>query len=101
LQVKLAFNVIDLWSTTIAENDFSLEALLSHDEMRRALLFHSDREAAMFVARRGIMRLILATYTGILPADIKFAYNQFGKPALESRVHDVRFSVSQSGDLAI
>jgi phosphopantetheinyl transferase len=73
LQVKLAFNVIDLWSTTIAENDFSLEALLSHDEMRRALLFHSDREAAMFVARRGIMRLILDTYTGIRPADIKFA----------------------------
>jgi 4'-phosphopantetheinyl transferase len=69
--------------------------------MRRALLFHFDRDAAMFVARRGIMRLILATYTGILPADIKFAYNQFGKPALESRVHDVRFSVSQSGDLAI
>ncbi len=64
LGCELPLNVVDLWFAKLPEMDFSLEAVLSVDEMRRASRFRFDRDAANFVARRGILRLILATYTG-------------------------------------
>jgi phosphopantetheinyl transferase len=101
LRRELPLNVVDLWFTKLTENDFSLEALLSLDEMRRALRFRLDRDAANFVARRGILRLLLAIYTGVSPSQLTLSYGQFGKPALDGCSFDTRFSVSQSGELAV
>ena len=101
LVCELPLDVVDLWFTTLSECDFSLQALLSVDELRRASRFRFDRDAANFVARRGILRLILATYTGVSPSQLIFSYNQFGKPALDGRFCDTRFSVSHSGELAV
>jgi len=96
----LPLNVVDLWFAKLPE-DFSLEAVLSVDEMRRALRFRFDRDAANFVARRGILRLILATYTGMPPSQLSFTHNQFGKPALEGCFCNIRFSLSKSGEFAV
>jgi 4'-phosphopantetheinyl transferase len=98
---KLPLTVVDLWFATLADNDFSLQQVLSPDETRRALRFRFDRDAAMFVARRGILRLILARYTGLRPSQLSFTYNHFGKPALNGCFYHVRFSLSQSGNLAV
>ena len=97
----LPLNVVDVWFAKLPENDFSLDALLSPDEICRALCFRFDRDAANFVARRGILRLILSSYTGVPPSQLTFSYSQFGKPALDGRFCDTRFSMSHSGELAV
>jgi 4'-phosphopantetheinyl transferase len=97
----LPVNAVDLWFAKLPELDFSLEAVLSLDEMRRALRFRFDRDAGNFVARRGILRLILATYTGVPPSQLSFNYSQFGKPALDGRFGNIRFNLSHSGELAV
>jgi 4'-phosphopantetheinyl transferase len=96
----LPLNVVDLWFATLPEMDFSLDAVLSVDEMRRASRFRFARDAANFVARRGILRLILATYTGALPSKLSFTYNQFGKPAIDGCCN-IRFNMSKSGGFAV
>jgi 4'-phosphopantetheinyl transferase len=101
LGCELPLNVVDLWFAKLPEVDFSLEALLSVDELRRALCFRFDRDAANFVARRGILRLILATYTGVPPSQLSFTHNQFGKPALNGCCCNIRFSLSHSGESAV
>ncbi len=101
LGCELPLNVVDLWFAKLPEMDFSLEAVLSVDEMRRASRFRFDRDAANFVARRGILRLILATYTAVPPSQLSFTQNQFGKPALDGCFCNIRFSLSKSGELAV
>jgi 4'-phosphopantetheinyl transferase len=98
---ELPLNVVDLWFATLSESDFSLQAVLSVEELRRASVFRFDRDAANFVARRGILRLILATYTGVPPSQLSFTHNQFGKPALDGCLCNIRFSLSKSGELAV
>jgi len=43
LRRKLPVTVVDLWFATLADNDFSLQQVLSPDETRRALRFRFDR----------------------------------------------------------
>src|SRR5215467_12365282 len=100
LRRELPLNTVDLWFATLPENDFSLQALLSSDEMHRVSRFRFDRDAANFVARRGILRLILAGYTRVAPARLRFNYSEFGKPALDSCC-DIRFSASHSDQVAV
>jgi 4'-phosphopantetheinyl transferase len=94
-------DVVDLWFTTLPEGDSSLESILSAGEMRRAHLFRFERDAVRFVARRGILRLILATYIGVSPSQLSFTHNHFGKPALAGLSSNIHFSSSHSGDLAV
>ena len=63
--------------------------------------FRFDRDAANFVARRPILRMILANYTGVQPSKLAFTYSPFGKPALDRNVYNLRFSSSHSGELAV
>jgi 4'-phosphopantetheinyl transferase len=97
----MPLNVVDLWFARLPESHGSLNALLSVDEMRRAMRFRFDRDAANFVARRGLLRMILANYTGMQPSQLAFTYSPFGKPALDRNVYGLRFSLSHSGELAV
>jgi phosphopantetheinyl transferase len=94
-------DVVDLWFARLPEINRSLEALLSVEEMRRAMRFRFDRDAANFVVRRALLRIILANYTGIQPSKLTFTYSPFGKPALDQNVYSLRFSLSHSGELAV
>jgi len=98
---KVPPDTVDLWFATLLNGDFSVERLLSTDERRRAQCFRFDRDAAHFVARRGILRMILATYTGMSPSQLSFTHNRFGKPALAGLCSNIQFSLSHSGDLAV
>lgn len=101
LRRKMPLNVVDLWFARLPEINHSLEALLSVDEMRRAMRFRFDRDAANFVARRALLRMILANYMGVQPSKLAFTYSPFGKPALDQNVYSLRFSLSHSGELAV
>jgi 4'-phosphopantetheinyl transferase len=79
------------------------EATLSTDEKVRSERFHFVRDRDHFVAARGILRQLLASYTQSSPAELQFNYGAQKKPALMAKNMPaaVRFNLSHSHGLAI
>jgi 4'-phosphopantetheinyl transferase len=80
-----------------------LRQALSPDELERARRFRSDREQTHFVVARGVLRVILGWYLKIEPSDVRFSYQRYGKPVLESRQGNLglEFNVSHSDGLGL
>jgi 4'-phosphopantetheinyl transferase len=75
---------------------------LSSDELAKADRFCFARDRNRFVAGRGILRAILARYTGRKPADVVFHYSRYGKPRLrEEPANAIRFNLAHSGEIAL
>lgn len=77
--------------------------LLSEDERARAARFHFRKDSDFYVATRGMLRSVLARYLRRAPAELRFTYNPFGKPALapEQGEAGLRFNLSHSQGLAL
>jgi 4'-phosphopantetheinyl transferase len=84
-----------------AELENSFVSLLSAEEKNRANRFHFPDHRRLFIARRGILRIILSQYTGCEPEAIHFKQGEFGKPYLASpNSHEqIRFSATSSSNL--
>jgi 4'-phosphopantetheinyl transferase len=79
-----------------------LARILDADESARAARFVFDVHRDRFIARRGILRLILARYLGVMPAGITLESSEYGKPLLAgSHRTDLRFNLSHSQDVAL
>lgn len=92
-----------LWYIQLDELTRDLEGLrdtLSGDEIDRANRFRFERDRVRYVAGRGALRRVLASYTGERPRDVALAYGEFGKPRLATRT-DVRFNLAHSTDHAL
>jgi 4'-phosphopantetheinyl transferase len=87
-------------STTVVQ---SLAKLLAADELKRASKFYFEKDRDRFVITRGVLRTLLGHYLQRAPAELCFAYSQYGKPALVDRSNSesVGFNVSHSHDLAL
>lgn len=59
-----------------------LAAMLSQDELERAIRFRFERHRNQFIIGRGILRTLLAHYLGITPGEVHFRYGLKGKPYL-------------------
>ena len=81
----------------------SLQKLLSPRELNRYQRFHRQKDAAYFLARRGVQRLILERYVGIPPSTLRFARSKHGKPELVTQRNEalVSFNASHSDGLAL
>jgi 4'-phosphopantetheinyl transferase len=81
----------------------TLQSLLSVDERERAARFHFARDRNNYVAARGRLRLILARYTAIPPAELVFSYGARGKPALvhTGMAPGLTFNATHSGTYAV
>ena len=81
----------------------TLKHALSPDECRRAERYRFALDCDRFIARRGLLRAILARYLHGGPDRLRFCYGAHGKPALvDSRGKPpLRFNVSHSGGLAL
>jgi 4'-phosphopantetheinyl transferase len=105
----LPLDRIDVWVISLIETGNSPEAVpaaiscLSVDEQARAGRFAFDRDRRRFSLGRGAVRKILARYLGCPPAEIAFAYGEFGKPRLDGRHAGagLQFNASGSGDVAV
>lgn len=77
--------------------------ILAPDERQRASRFHFQRDRGHYIVARGVLRFILQRYLGISPGLLRFSYNQYGKPALETMADGeaLRFNVSHSGGVAL
>ncbi|HVU87660.1 MAG TPA: 4'-phosphopantetheinyl transferase superfamily protein [Pirellulales bacterium] len=103
---SLAVGVAHVWRAAIdpAPADFAaLSATLSADERARAARFHFDRDRNKYVAARGILRRLLARYTGNDAAGLLFRYGPRGKPELDGGgvAQAVQFNVSHRGGFAL
>ncbi|MEE8637985.1 MAG: 4'-phosphopantetheinyl transferase superfamily protein [Candidatus Margulisiibacteriota bacterium] len=93
---------VDIWQVNLDQDEQTLkelESLLSEEELARAHRLKIEDVKRRFVASRGMLRRILARYTGGKSEDLKFQYNSNGKPELiQSKVC---FNLSHSGDVAL
>jgi 4'-phosphopantetheinyl transferase len=80
-----------------------LRDLLTEDELDRADRFTLERDRQRFIAARGTLRSILSRYTAIDPGDLRFSYNQYGKPCLAAAFSSslLNFNLSHSGGMAL
>jgi len=79
-----------------------LHALLSDSERRRAARFRFDDDCSRFIARRGLLRVVLTRYRECDPARIAFELNAFGKPTLTNAgALRLQFNASHSDGVAL
>lgn len=97
---------VHLWSATLDISTVEakdLEHLLSEDEVVRAARYRFERDRRRFIAARGLLRRLLASYSGTGPRSLAFSYNRYGKPAiLPSSESDVLcFNLSHAANRAL
>ncbi len=78
----------------------ALRALLDEPEQARAARYHFDSDRQRFAAAHGQAREILGACLGLPPAELRFAHNRHGKPALVGP-GELRFNLSHSGPLGL
>jgi 4'-phosphopantetheinyl transferase len=97
---------IDVWRIRIDESEppiQTLRSLLASDEKIRADRYHFERDRGRYIRGRAALRTLLGRYLDVSPAEVRFRYGNNRKPELafplDSR--DLRFNVSNSGELAL
>ncbi len=100
---KLAEGIVHVWegeNLCQQGNPESLYRILDSAEQARADRLRADQHRAQFVACRAWLRLLLSAYTGLVPDQIKLAYDQFGKPRLVQKFDGsvLVFNVSHTSD---
>jgi len=105
-QLDLADDEIHVWRAALDEAGCDLPSLsetLSAGERDRAERFQFDRDRNRFIARRGLLRMILGRYLSIEPAQCSFTCESRGKPVLAETAagQSLHFNVSHSDGLAL
>ena len=102
--IELPVGTVHLWYTSTAQARISpgqYLSILDEEERCRAARFHFDRDRELFILARASLRCLLARYTGVDPAKIRFKQNTYGKLFIEHPVSSVRFNVAHSGDCIV
>ena len=105
-QPTLEPSEIHIWRVCLDRERASARDLfevLSADEKQKAGKYHFEQDRDNFVVARGILRQILGGYLDILPGEIRFSYNRYGKPALDIGMNadGLRFNMSHSNGLVL
>jgi 4'-phosphopantetheinyl transferase len=100
--LTLRDNEIHVWKAGLAYERadlLQLFALLAPDEQQKAARFHFEKDRDHYGAARGLLRLILSSYLSEDPKNLRFTYNPYGKPSLDSEL--LQFNVSHSHGMAL
>src|ERR1700741_3644661 len=93
---------VQVWVASLDVSDARYDALarvLPPDEKQRATSL-TPVAARRFVVARGILRKLLAGFTGTAPEKLQFSYGHAGKPGLGDH-DDIHFNISHSADLGL
>jgi len=93
---------VQVWVASLAVNDeryAALAASIPQDEKQRASALHPVA-ARRYVVARGILRNLLAGFTGADARKLRFNYGPSGKPSLSDR-NNIHFNISHSADLGL
>jgi 4'-phosphopantetheinyl transferase len=101
--LELGVDEVHVWQAGLDGHETTgLRALLAADEISRAdrFLFANDREH--FIAARALLRTLLGAYLDIAAAEVRFAYEDKGKPALADRQpRALKFNLAHSHGRAL
>jgi 4'-phosphopantetheinyl transferase len=100
---RLPAGQVHLWGADLAVERHRLAQLASYldqDELARAARFHFEQDRRRFMAGRGLLRQILASYLDLPPSGVRFGYTANGKPYL-LRHSELRFNVSHSAETLV
>ena len=103
---RLTESQVHVWRASLdvsSEVLRSLEESLTDDERTRANHFSFERLRRRFVARRGLLRELLASYVQAEPRELRFAYGNQDKPRLvgEPAWEAMSFNVTHSQGWAL
>jgi 4'-phosphopantetheinyl transferase len=80
----------------------ALPSVLSEEERQRAARFRFEKDRGHYVAGRTFLRQILGSYLQVSPDEIRFGYNDYGKPFLAGLPgNKLKFNVAHSHGLAL
>jgi 4'-phosphopantetheinyl transferase len=103
--LHLTPNSVHLWRAWLGPEHApaGLWEALSQPEQQRAVDLQPGRPRHRFMASRGLLRLVLARYTDVEPAQLRFELGLHGKPALdaESGHGTICFNLSHSHELLL
>lgn len=88
---------LHVWRIGVRAPSSDAAAVLSPDETARAERFRFERDRESFVSTRAALRGLVASYAGIAPGEVRFAYGPAGKP----EAGGLAFNVSHAGDVAL
>lgn len=100
---SLEAGTVHVWRISLDQQDETLERFrrtLEPEELDRAGRFHFEKHRRHFVVARGFLRSVVARYLETQPELLRFAYGEYGKPALASE-HVLRFNLSHSHEVAL
>jgi 4'-phosphopantetheinyl transferase len=95
---------VHLWFAELDRGDASgFLPALSPEERARAERFHFQEDRDLFIVRRGLLRTLLAGYTGIDAARLRIREGKNEKPELAAPgcSQALHFNLSRSGDAAL
>jgi 4'-phosphopantetheinyl transferase len=80
-----------------------LTNLLASDEKGRAERFRFERDRRRFIVARGLLRVILSRYLNREPSQLRFVYNDYGRPSLAPTpaTNGLSFNLSHAHELAL
>ena len=101
--LALPNNEIHVWRASLnvfGVNLRYLQDILSQDELHRARRSRFEKNRKRFILARGLLRIILSRYVHVAPDELRFTYNRYGKPAMDSMAGQkaLCFNLSHSGD---
>jgi 4'-phosphopantetheinyl transferase len=105
-RVRLEASMIHVWRAKYVDRPHRPEAFtasLSAEEKARADRFVRASDRDRFIFAHGMLRSILARYTGCRPRQIVLKTNAYGKPALAGPTgpEGLRFNLAHSGDMVL
>jgi 4'-phosphopantetheinyl transferase len=108
-QVILSEDEVHIWRASVLQPLATLhylQSLLSGEEVARAERFYFEKDRQRFIVTHGLLRRLLASYLNASVIDaheLRFCYNDYGKPALDLDMqdHDLSFNLSHSHELVL
>lgn len=97
---------IHIWSAHLDQPEYISQkyfSVLSLRERDQAEKYKIKELRDRYILSKGILRQLLADYLTCETQEIKFEFNDYGKPdvAVSSTVADIRFNLSHSNNLAV
>jgi 4'-phosphopantetheinyl transferase len=101
---SLANHEVHVWASSLAADAEAIAtytSALSSDEIERVARFRFELHRNRFITGRGWLRTVLARYLDRQPGELRFEYNENGKPSLHGSELAFHFNLAHCGDLAV
>lgn len=97
---------VHVWKASVADwatQEAQLRLFLDRDEVARAARFRFSRDRQQFTVSHGLLRCLLAHYSGGTPASLEFEHGPAGKPCLvlPTGAPRLQFNLAHSADVVL